>query len=245
VNDFGAVRRYHRSMIATDVLSAAATWRPQLFGDKRAATIPDPIVEPLWTGPRILVLVDGSTVRLTDAEGQQIDGYPEIIDALREAAAGTTALLEAFLTPEPIQARTAIAGRESLTMPKPGEAMTQMIVGSRGDRKDRLALQKEEARRRTLDGADERLAVVAVDLLWLDDESLFDVPLLERKRILESVLPESDLVRVGIHVKPPIDAWLGSWRSFGFRRLAYKAANSRYIPGQKNSDWATAAIPPR
>jgi hypothetical protein len=232
-------------MIATDVLSAAATWRPQLFGDKRAATIPDPIVEPLWTGPRILVLVDGSTVRLTDAEGQQIDGYPEIIDALREAAAGTTALLEAFLTPEPIQARTAIAGRESLTMPKPGEAMTQMIVGSRGDRKDRLALQKEEARRRTLDGADERLAVVAVDLLWLDDESLFDVPLLERKRILESVLPESDLVRVGIHVKPPIDAWLGSWRSFGFRRLAYKAANSRYIPGHKNPDWATAAIPPR
>jgi len=232
-------------MIATDVLSAAATWRPQLFGDKRAATIPDPIVEPLWTGPRILVLVDGSTVRLTDAAGRQIDGYPEIVDALREAAAGTTALLEAFLTPEPIQARTAIAGRESLTMPKPGEAMTQMIVGSRGDRKDRLALQKEEARRRTLDGADEEVAVVAVDLLWLDDESLFDVPLLERKRILESVLPESDLVRVGIHVKPPIDAWLGSWRSFGFRRLAYKAANSRYIPGAKNQDWATAAIPPR
>jgi hypothetical protein len=107
-------------MIATDVLSAAATWRPQLFGDKRAATIPDPIVEPLWTGPRILVLVDGSTVRLSDAEGQQIDGYPEIVNALREAAAGATALLEAFLTPEPIQARSAIAGRESLTMPKPG-----------------------------------------------------------------------------------------------------------------------------
>jgi ATP-dependent DNA ligase len=232
-------------MIATDVLSAAATWRPQLFGDRRAATIPDPIVEPLWTGPRILVLVDGSTVRLSDADGQQIDGYPEIVDALREAAAGTTALLEAFLTPEPIQARTAIAGRESLTMPKSGEAMTQMIVGTRGDRKDRLAMQKDEARRRTVEGADERVAVVAVDLLWLDDESLFDVPLLERKRILESVLPESDLVRVGIHVKPPIDAWLGSWRSFGFRRLAYKAANSRYIPGHKNQDWATATIPPR
>ena len=232
-------------MIATDVLSAAASWRPQLFGDKRAASIADPIVEPLWTGPRILVLVDGSTVRLTDADGQPIEGYPEIVDALRESAAGATALLEAFLTPEPIQDASAIAGRESLTMPKPAEAMTQMIVGIRGDRKDRLALQKEEARRRTLDGADERVAVVAVDLLWLDDESLFDVPLLERKRILESVLPESDLVRVGIHVRPPIDAWLGSWRSFGFRRLAYKAANSRYIPGHKNQDWATAAIPQR
>jgi hypothetical protein len=232
-------------MIATDVLSAAASWRPQLFGDKRAQAIPDPIVEPLWTGPRILVLVDGSTVRLTDADGDAIDGFPEIVDDLREAAAGATLLLEAFLTPEPIQAASAIAGRESLTMPKPAEAMTQMIVGTRGDRKDRLALQKEEARLRTVDGADEHLAVVAVDLLWLDDDSLFDVPLLERKRILESVLPESDLVRVGIHVKPPIDSWLGSWRSFGFRRLSYKAANSRYIPGHKNQDWATAAIPPR
>jgi hypothetical protein len=232
-------------MIATDVLSAAASWRPQLFGDKRAASIPDPIVEPLWTGPRILVLVDGSTVRLTDDEGQPIEDYPELIDAVRESTAGATVLVEAFLTPEPIQAPADIASREALTMPKPGEAMTQMIIGTRGDRKDRLALQQEEARRRTIDGADERVAVVAVDLLWLDDESLFDVPLLERKRILESVLVESDLVRVGIHVRPPIDTWLGSWRTFGFRRLAYKAANSRYIPGHKNQDWATATIPQR
>ena len=232
-------------MIASDVLTAARSWRPQQFGDKRAATIADPIVEPLWTGPRILALVDGSTVRLTDAEGDPIDHQDEIVDALREAAAGATMLVEACLTPEPIQARAEIAARESVTLPKPGDAVTQMIMGSRGDRKDRLARRVEEAQRRSPDGAHERLALVAVDLLWLDDESTCDVPLLERKRILESVLPESDLVRVGIHVKPPIDTWLGSWRSFGFRRIAYKAANSRYLPGQKNQDWATAAIPQR
>jgi hypothetical protein len=232
-------------MIATDVLSAAASWRPQLFGNKRAAAIPDPIVEPLWTGPRILVLVDGSTVRLTDGDGQPVEGYPEVVDALREAAAGATALLEAFLTPEPIQAPADLADRDAVTVPKFSDAMTQMIVGSRGDRKDRLAMQQEEARRRTIGSADERVAVVAVDLLWLDDDSLFDIPLLERKRILESVLTESDLVRVGIHVRPPIDPWLGSWRSFGFRTLAYKAANSRYLPGKKNQEWATAAIPQR
>ena len=237
-------------MIAADAASAAATWRPQLFGDKRANTIADPIIEPLWTGPRILAFVDGSTVRLTDAEGDpveanDVDNLPEIVEALRNAMAGTTVLLEAFLTPEPIQAPAALAARDSVTLQKPGEAMTQMLIGTRGDRKDRLAQRKEEARQRTLDGAADRLALVAVDLLWLDDESLLDVPLLERKRILESVLPESDLVRVGIHVKPPIDAWLGSWRTFGFHRLAYKGANSRYLPGQKNQDWATAAIPQR
>jgi hypothetical protein len=232
-------------MLASDARSAAATWRPQQFGDKRANTIPDPIIEPLWTGPRILAFVDGPAVRLTDADGDPIDGHEDIVEALREATAGATVLIEAFLTPEPIQSPAAIAGRDIVTIPKPGRAMTQMIVGTRGERKDRLAQQQEEARRRTVDGAQDKVALVAVDLLWLDDDSLCDVPLLERKRILESVLPESDLIRVGIHVKPPVDAWLGSWRAFGFRRLAYKSANSRYVPGEKNQQWAQAEIPAR
>jgi hypothetical protein len=232
-------------MLASDARSAAATWRPQLFGDKRASSIADPIIEPLWTGPRILAFVDGTTVRLSDTDGHPVDGHEDIVEALRQATAGATVLLEAYLTPEPIQAPAAIAGRDPVTMPKPSQALTQMIVGSRGERKARLAEQQEEARRRTLEGAEDGVALVAVDLLWLDDESLCDVPLLERKRILESVLPESELIRVGVHVRPPIDAWLGSWRAFGFRRLAYKAANSRYAPGSTSPEWAIAAIPAR
>ena len=232
-------------MLASDARSAAATWRPQLFGDKRAVTIADPIIEPLWTGPRVLAFVSGPTVQLTGVEGEAIEGHDEIVDALRDAVGGATVLIEAFLTPEPLQAPSAIAGRDIVTMPQASRALTQMIVGTRGERKDRLQRQQDEARRRSVDETAERLAIVAVDLLWLDEESLCDVPLLERKRILESVLPESDLVRVGIHVKPPIDAWLGSWRAFGFRRLAFKAANSRYVPGHKNPDWATAEIPAR
>jgi hypothetical protein len=237
--------RYDRSMIASDALSAAASWRPQEFGDKRAASIVDPIIEPLWTGPRIMALVHGSTVRLTDEDGMPIEGYPEIVDAILESTAGATVLLEAYLTEEPIQSPAEMAMPELVTMPKRAEVVTQMIMGSHGDRRDRLARQQEEDRLRTVDGASDRVALVAVDLLWLDDQSLCDVPLLERKRILESVLSESDLVRVGIHVKPPVDPWLVSWRSFGFRRLAYKAANSRYVPGEKNQEWATAAIPQR
>jgi hypothetical protein len=232
-------------MIASDAAAAAASWRPQLFGDKRAATIADPIIEPLWTGPRILAFVDDRMVRLSDVEGKPVDGQDDVVDALRESLGGATVLIEAFLTPEPIQDPAAIAGRDRVSVPKPGQALTQMIIGTRGERKVRLAQQQEEARKRTMDGASDRVALVAVDLLWLDAESLCDVPLLERKRILESVVVESDLIRVGIHVRPPVDAWLGSWRSFGFRRLAYKAANSRYVPGQKSHEWATAEIPAR
>ena len=90
-------------MLASDAHSAAATWRLQTFGDKRAATIADPIIEPLWTGPRVLAVVDGSTVTMTDADGGVIDEHAEVADALREAVAGLTVLIEGFLTPEPIQ----------------------------------------------------------------------------------------------------------------------------------------------
>ena len=89
------------------------------------------------------------------------------------------------------------------------------------------------------------MAFVAVDLLLVDDEPLVDIPLLERKRILEGVLDEGELVRRTAFVRPPVDAWLGTWRSIGFGELAYKAANSRYRPGEQNPDWATARIPPR
>ena len=90
------------------------------------------------------------------------------------------------------------------------------------------------------------VALVAVDLLWLDDESALRRPAARaqadprvgRRRIASSS-------GVGIYVRPPIDTWLGSWRSFGFSRLAYKAANSRYMPGQKNPAWAIAEIPRR
>jgi hypothetical protein len=232
-------------MLTSDALTAARTWRPQQFGDRRAATIVDPIIEPLWTGPRILAFVRDGGATLTDVDGEPVDGHDELREVLASSVAGATALFEAVLTAEPIQSPTDLVGREVVSLPKASEAMSQMIVGSRGDRKDRVARHVEEVERRHLAASGATVAIVLTDLLWLDDESLTDVPLLERKRILESVADESHLVRIGIHVKPPVDPWLGSWRAFGFRRLAYKAANSRYVPGAKNADWALAEIPHR
>jgi bifunctional non-homologous end joining protein LigD len=88
-------------------------------------------------------------------------------------------------------------------------------------------------------------AFVAIDLLVLDGESLLDVPLLERKRLLDSVLREGPLIRIGIHVRPPIGPWLATWRAAGFRSLAWKHPNSRYRPGERNDDWAVGPIPQR
>jgi ATP-dependent DNA ligase len=88
-------------------------------------------------------------------------------------------------------------------------------------------------------------AIVAVDLLWLDGESLIDVPLLERKRLLESALLDHELVRRTMVVRPPVEAWYGQWRALGFREFAVKGANSRYRPGTVSPHWATQIIPRR
>ena len=83
------------------------------------------------------------------------------------------------------------------------------------------------------------------DLLWVDDTSLLDIPLLERRRLLESVLVESDFVRLGAYIRPPIHTWVGSWRAQGFEGLTFKAANSRYRPGESNPEWVVSGMPRR
>lgn len=86
-------------------------------------------------------------------------------------------------------------------------------------------------------GGESEIAFVALDLLSLDGQPLLDVPLLERRRQLETLFLESPLVRVTPYARPPMRPWFNSWKSAGFDGLVMKAANSRYKPGQLTSDW--------
>ncbi len=86
---------------------------------------------------------------------------------------------------------------------------------------------------------------MATDLLRIDGDSLLDVPLLERKRLLDSVIDPVDLVRVGAYVRPPLETWIGTWRRLGFLGLSFRAANSRYHPGEKHDDWTLVPMPRR
>ena len=84
------------------------------------------------------------------------------------------------------------------------------------------------------------VAFVAVDLLRVDGQELFDIPLLERKRLLEAILVESERVRVSPFTQPPLGHWLRTWRAAGFRGVVLKAANSRYRPGHESEEWVAA-----
>ena len=97
------------------------------------------------------------------------------------------------------------------------------MLGSRRNRAAETAEQAERAFEDRSFGPTDVVALVATDLIWIDDEPLFDVPLLERKRLLEAALDESDVIRRGMYVRPPIDTWVGSWRALGFSAITFKA----------------------
>jgi len=224
-------------------LTGTAAWRPQGFGKRNAKRIADPVIEPLWSGLRLLAVARRGDVELRAGDGDP-QRRPAIVDGLRVALQAESAVLDGYLTTEAARSGVGVYAGAGPGAPTPAEMARQMVLGGARNRRSEL-VDSLEARAEVRAVPDEGVVFVAVDLLLLDDESLLDVPLLERKRLLDGVVVPSDLVRVGIHVRVPVDPWLGTWRSLGFRQLAYKDANGRYRPGEINDGWATADIPHR
>ncbi len=218
------------------------TWRPQLFGGGNAKKVVDPIIEPLWNGDRVLVQVTlgtDPTVDIFDEDGTRIVDEAGLSEEIVAVTHTSSLVLDGYLTAQATRSTEGVrlSGPHA---PSVADMTAQLFLGSAGQRR-----RQELAESREHDQAGGPLAFVAIDLLAVDDEPILDVPLLERKRILEGVLFESELVRRTAFVRPPIDVWVGTWRSIGFRTMAYKAANGRYFPGQKNPGWATVNIPQR
>ena len=216
-----------------------ATVRPQTYGTGSPARVRDPIVEPLWTGIRALAAVDAAGAALVDELGDALEAMEIVLDALVAAARADGLVVDGFITKQATRGGTGVY-MWSDEMPSVGS-----LMGLRRNRAADTVKLKEGALEATTFTADDELSFVATDLLWLDGTSLLDVPLLERRRQLEGVLEESDVVRLGAFVRPPIETWVGSWRSQGFGGITYKAANSRYLPGVANPDWVLTGMPRR
>jgi hypothetical protein len=215
-----------------------ATLRPQVYGNGGPQRIREPIIEPLWTGIRALAAVDGEGAALVDADGFPIEGMEAIVEALPEAVQADGVVLDGFLTRQTTHQGVGILWPDE--MPSMGR-----LVGLRHNRAmDTLALKEEALTDKTFD-PDEEVSFVVTDLLWLDETELLEIPLLERRRLLDATLVESDVIRIGAFVRPPIDSWIASWRTQGFSGITYKAANSRYLPGVPNPDWVIGGMPRR
>ena len=209
-------------------------WRPQVPRiTRKAPAIKDPVLEPIWSGTRVLAHFEADTpagtdrrrLRLIDEAGTDVsDREQDVVDELESAIVAFDAIIDGILTTQ------ATRGGE-------GASIVHTPQVSRGSvflpRDAGIDVQSPPP---AVPGV---VAFVGVDLLRVDGQALFDVPLLERKRVLESIVRQTDRVRVSIFTRPPVDPWLASWKSTGFKGAMLKAANSRYVPGGYSEEWTT------
>jgi ATP-dependent DNA ligase len=228
-------------------------WRPQAFGPRKAKELVDPIVEPAWDGIRVLAHVSAARVGLIDAQGVDLaPDHPEIAVELGSAIAADAAVIDGYLTDQALRPDVGVSIAVDET-PGMGEHMTQFFLGRQAaDYVGGKGRVPGRPTARTIGQAEAVAAVepvpiafVAVDLLAIDDESILEIPLLERKRLLESVLREGARVRRTAFVREPAGSMIITWRALGFGGLAHKEANSRYRPGTSNADWTLMEMPRR
>jgi ATP-dependent DNA ligase len=232
------------SMTASATVTSPSQLRLMPFGRAGAHDVKDPIWEPLWGGQRALTHVHRGRVTFRDERDETLEGYDLLRESILELAMADELVLDGYLLPAPLRGTAGAespAGMDSLMTPV--EVGRQMLLGNRRSQR-REEMLVEQARRVRLPSASPT-AFIAVDLLWLDGEPIVEVPLLERKRLLEAVLLDGEIVRRTVAVRPPVEQWYAQWRALGFSALAVKGANSRYTPGRPNGEWATALIPRR
>jgi len=221
-----------------------ADLKPMPYGRANAHNVRNGIWEPLWGGRRALIDVFDGEIGIRDEDGDPLEGFDLLRPAILEAARADELVLDGYLLPAPLQDTTGLAtvpGLESI--PSAAEMGRQFLVGGAGQGR-RAEIEADRSRRVTL-RSKSPTAFVAIDLLWLDGEPLINVPLAERKRLLDSVLADGEIVRRTVAVHGPVEAWYAQWRALGFREVAVKGANSRYTPGKPHDEWATALIPRR
>jgi ATP-dependent DNA ligase len=207
-------------------------WRPQKpRPTRRQPQITDPLLEPLWSGIRVLAHYRAepaaggpARISLRDEDGDDVGEIaPETVAVLRDSIMALDAVVDGILTRQPT------AGGQGSSMVVEAEVSPLAFV---------LPTRPDATFRRRV-GRPGDFAFVAVDLLSVDGQDLLDLPLLERRRQLESLFVESDLVRISPVARPPVAAWLNSWKAAGFRGAMLKAANSRYRPGELTTEWST------
>jgi hypothetical protein len=244
-------------------------WRPQLFGRGNVRNVKDPLIEPLWDGERVLLVVGdpalgtagpptgsvGSAatdemsvtaqgdppVVFLDIDGEELEGpaLDAIVADLRDAARADVLVLDGYLSRQPNTPPPNSMNR-GVQMPTTQQMVGQMLFGRRSAKSPRAPTAAGHAETTDLGVP---IAFVAIDLLAIDEQALLEIPLLERKRILDTAFDETRLLRRSPYVRPPVDSWLIAWRALGFHELAYKAANSHYMPGLQNEAWSRITIP--
>ena len=165
-----------------------------------------------WDGVRAIASLDRGELRIVSRSGADATRrYPELAE-LAGALAG----------------RSAVFDGEIVALDDEGRPSFQAL-------QPRMGLTKPEVIRRRM--AEVPVTYVIFDLLWLDGESLLEVPYERRRELLSGLELEGDAYRVpGHHVGSGAD-FLAAVQAQGLEGIVCKRLGSRYVPGRRSDDW--------
>jgi bifunctional non-homologous end joining protein LigD len=93
--------------------------------------------------------------------------------------------------------------------------------------------------------ADGELLYYVFDILWLDGKNLMHLPLKERKAILQSVVPEAGLIRIGFSVEAKGTDFFDVARQMNLEGIIAKRSESTYTPDSRSRDWLKIKVQQR
>jgi bifunctional non-homologous end joining protein LigD len=90
--------------------------------------------------------------------------------------------------------------------------------------------------------ADGALIYYVFDLLWLKGYDLTEVPLVERRQLLASILPSSESIRLSENFTTSSESFLSAAADLGLEGFIAKKADSLYSPGNRSKEWLKIKI---
>jgi bifunctional non-homologous end joining protein LigD len=207
----------------------AGTAGPPAFIPPMLATLvaapfddPDWLFEVKWDGFRVEAALGGGEVRLWTRGEKDAAGY----------------FGDVLAPPSWIKAADAIVDGEVIALDRHGEpdfALLQSRIRGRGRPAD-------PAGGAAASGSS--FVYEVFDLLHLDGRSLLDEPLLERRRLLASVLRADPRVRMSEHIVGDGIAFFEAARRRRLEGIMAKDARSPYTPGARSKAWQKVKIRP-
>lgn len=85
--------------------------------------------------------------------------------------------------------------------------------------------------------ADGELLYYVFDLLWYEGRDLMPLPLVERKAILQDLIPPDGIIRSGYSVNADGKAFFEAAGKLGLEGIIAKRSDSPYHPGDRTRDW--------
>jgi DNA ligase D-like protein (predicted ligase) len=190
----------------------AAKIRPMLAGSSEPFDADDFLFEIKWDGIRALAFFGRGVARV---QGRKLvdttERYPEIV-------AGLGAL-----------EGDGILDGEIVVLDREGRPDFQRVLVREQTRSRDAALLKAKKH---------PVAYIAFDLLYRNGEPLFDRPLLERKKVLSRLVdPAPSAIVESAYIIGQGRAFFREAAARGLEGVVAKRITSRYVPGERTSDW--------